>query len=145
MPTVTVTSDTLDATLGENEIVLLDFWADWCGPCKQFAPVFESSSELNSEIVYGKIDTEDQQQLAAAAQITSIPTLMAFKKGVPVFRQSGALPPAVLEDLVTQLKELDLDAALAAAKAAEESENGSGAVDSGAVDSDTVDSDTVAE
>jgi thioredoxin len=140
MPTVTVTSDTLDATLGENEIVLLDFWADWCGPCKQFAPVFESSSELNSEIVYGKIDTEDQQQLAAAAQITSIPTLMAFKKGVPVFRQSGALPPAVLEDLVTQLKELDVDAALAAAKAAEESENGSGAVGS-----DTVDSDTVAE
>ncbi|MDQ1606090.1 MAG: hypothetical protein QOJ18_457 [Microbacteriaceae bacterium] len=133
MPTVTVTSDTLDATLGENEIVLLDFWADWCGPCKQFAPVFESSSELNSEIVYGKIDTEDQQQLAAAAQITSIPTLMAFKKGVPVFRQSGALPPAVLEDLVTQLKELDVDAALAAAKAAEESENGSGAVGSGAV------------
>jgi thioredoxin-like negative regulator of GroEL len=95
---------------------------------------------LNSEIVYGKIDTEDQQQLAAAAQITSIPTLMAFKKGIPVFRQSGALPPAVLEDLVTQLKELDVDAALAAAKAAEESENGSGAVDS-----DTVDSDTVAE
>ncbi|MCU1580619.1 MAG: hypothetical protein QOD27_1201 [Microbacteriaceae bacterium] len=140
MPTVTVTSDTLDATLGENEIVLLDFWADWCGPCKQFAPVFESSSELNSEIVYGKIDTEDQQQLAAAAQITSIPTLMAFKKGVPVFRQSGALPPAVLEDLVTQLKELDLDAALAAAKAAEASENGSGAADS-----DTVDSGTVAE
>jgi thioredoxin len=130
MPTVTVTSETLDATIGENEIVLLDFWADWCGPCKQFAPVFESSSELNGEIVYGKIDTEDQQQLAAAAQITSIPTLMAFKKGVPVFRQSGALPPAALEDLVKQLKELDLDAALAAAKAAESSENGSGTVSS---------------
>jgi thioredoxin len=128
MPTVTVTSETLDATIGENEIVLLDFWADWCGPCKQFAPVFENSSELNSEIVYGKVDTEDQQQLAAAAQITSIPTLMAFKKGVPVFRQAGALPPAVLEDLVKQLKELDLDAAIAAAKAAESSENGSGTV-----------------
>jgi thioredoxin len=128
MPTVTVTSDTLDATIGENEIVLLDFWADWCGPCKQFAPVFENSSELNSEIVYGKIDTEDQQQLAAAAQITSIPTLMAFKKGVPVFRQSGALPPAALEDLIKQLKELDLDAALAAAKAAEASDDGSGTV-----------------
>jgi thioredoxin len=133
MPTVTVTSETLDATIGENEIVLLDFWADWCGPCKQFAPVFESSSELNAGIVYGKIDTEDQQQLAAAAQITSIPTLMAFKKGVPVFRQSGALPPAALEDLVKQLKELDLDAAMAAAKAAEASDNDTDSTSTGAV------------
>lgn len=114
MPTVTVTADSLDKTITDNEIVLLDFWADWCGPCKQFAPVFEKSSEDNTDVVYGKIDTEDQQQLAAAAQITSIPTLMAFKNGVPVFRQAGSLPAPALADLVAQLKALDVEAAMKA-------------------------------
>ena len=122
MPTVTVTAESLDKTITDNEIVLLDFWADWCGPCKQFAPVFEKSSEDNTDVVYGKIDTEDQQQLAAAAQITSIPTLMAFKNGVPVFRQAGSLPAPALAVLVAQLKALDVEAAMKAQAEADAAE-----------------------
>ena len=89
--------------------VLVDFWATWCGPCRQFGPVFEEASEKHPDVVFGKIDTDDQQQLAMAAQITSIPTLMAFRDGIAVFRQSGALPLSALEDLISQIQNLDMD------------------------------------
>lgn len=117
MSTVELAGADFERTVTENEFVLVDFWASWCGPCLQFAPVYEKSSETHSDIVFAKVDTEAEQQLAGAAQITSIPTLMAFKKGHLVFRQAGALPPQALEQLVTGLRDLDVDAALAAAAA----------------------------
>jgi thioredoxin reductase (NADPH) len=114
MGTRNLTTEEFNATIEENEIVLVDFWASWCGPCKQFAPTFEKSSEQHPGIVYAKVDTEAEQELAARAQIRAIPTLMAFKKGTLVFNQAGALPPAALEDLIQQVEELDVEAALAA-------------------------------
>jgi thioredoxin reductase (NADPH) len=113
MATREITAESFNETINDNDIVLVDFWASWCGPCRQFAPTFEASSESHPDIVHAKVDTEAQQELAAAASIQSIPTLMAFKKGKLVFNQAGALPPAMLEDLVRQVKELDIDAALA--------------------------------
>ena len=101
-------------TINSNDIVLVDFWASWCGPCRMFAPTFQASSEKHPDVVYAKVDTEAEQELAAAAQIRSIPTLMAFKKGKLLFNQAGALPPAALEDLVQQVKAFDVDAAIAA-------------------------------
>ncbi|AKU65765.1 thioredoxin [Schaalia meyeri] len=109
MATVTLTQENFEQTVSGGGIVLVDFWATWCGPCRQFAPVFEEASEKFTDIVFGKIDTDDQQQLAMAAQITSIPTLMAFRDGIAVFRQSGALPASALEDLIAQIKGLDMD------------------------------------
>ncbi|UQX87583.1 thioredoxin [Jatrophihabitans telluris] len=107
--TTTLTAETFEQTVTGNDIVLVDFWASWCGPCRMFAPVYEQSSASNPDIVYGKVDTEAEQSLAAAANITSIPTLMAFREGILVFSQPGALPAPALEQLVSAVRDLDMD------------------------------------
>ena len=113
MATRDLTADDFNDTIADNDIVLVDFWATWCGPCRAFAPTFTKSSEQHPDIVFGKVDTEAQEELAAAAEIRAIPTLMAFKNGHLVFNQAGALPPAALEDLITPIRDCDLDAAAA--------------------------------
>ena len=110
MSTTTLTGQNFESTITAGGIVLVDFWASWCGPCRQFAPVFEAASTQHQDIVFGKVYTEAEQALAAAAQITSIPTLMAFRDGILVFSQPGALPAAGLEQVIDGVRALDMDA-----------------------------------
>ena len=109
MATIDLTSDAFEETVLGDGIVLVDFWAEWCGPCKSFAPVFEAASEEHTDVSFTKVDTEAEQQIAGALQIRSIPTLMVFRDGVQLFSQPGALPAHALEDLITQVKALDMD------------------------------------
>jgi thioredoxin 1 len=108
MATVALTEDTFMDTVRDRDIVLVDFWAAWCGPCRQFAPVYDAAADKHPDLVFGKVDTEAEQNLAAQAGITSIPTLMAFREGVMVFAQPGALPATALEQVIQSVRDLDM-------------------------------------
>ncbi|MBO1739080.1 thioredoxin [Leifsonia sp. TF02-11] len=127
MATVELTAQNIESKITENDIVFVDFWAEWCGPCRMFGPIFEKASQEHTDVVFGKVDTEAEQALAASAGITSIPTLMAFRDGILVFSQPGALPAPTFEDLIGQVKALDMDAvraSIAEAQAAEPAAEG---------------------
>ena len=109
MSTIDVTEDTFQETVTQDGIVFVDAWADWCGPCKQFAPTYEKASEKHTDVTFAKLDTEANQQLASALEIRAIPTLMAFRDGILIYQNAGAMPPAAFDDLIEQVKGLDMD------------------------------------
>jgi thioredoxin 1 len=109
MATIELTDDNFVSHVQGDDILLVDFWASWCGPCRQFAPTYEAASEANPDITFGSVNTEEQQELSSAAGISSIPTLMAFRDGILVFAQPGALPPAALDQVITGIRGLDMD------------------------------------
>lgn len=127
MATVALTEHTFESAVSDHDIVLVDWWASWCGPCKMFAPTFEAASEQHDDILFAKVDTEAEQRLAGAAGIMSIPTLMIFREGVLVFSQPGALPAAALDDLIGQARTLDMEAVHAAVAEQRAQQDGPGA------------------
>ncbi len=109
MATIQVTKDSFKETIDNNDVVIIDFWAPWCGPCKSFAPVYEKVSEKHADVVFAKVNTEDEQELAASFQIRSIPTLMIIREQIAIFSQAGMLPESALEDIIGKVKALDMD------------------------------------
>jgi thioredoxin 1 len=109
MATIELTGENFETSVEENGILFVDFWASWCGPCRQFAPTYEAASEANPDLTFGSVNTEEQHALAGAAQVSSIPTLMVFREGILVFSQPGALPPPALDQLIATVRDLDMD------------------------------------
>src|SRR5687768_2094358 len=109
MATIELTGENFEQSIAENDTLFVDFWASWCGPCRQFAPTYEAASEANPDLTFGSVNTEEERALSAAAQIRSIPTLMVFREGILVFSQPGALPPAALDQLIKAVRDLDME------------------------------------